>query len=175
MKSLLLNIFLLLAAMNTYSQKDTSSQSVVETPMNNWVQYLYNPIAKQKTLSYNYSNLWDFDNDGIKDSLVFMGNRGAHAYFYPQLKLTSLKEMLSYPSVLLDMPYFTIMQDSGIIIKHPAIQLVIGDFDKNSTIEMYLNFDNNMGQIPASWKKAGIRKKTVILSCNKKQIVLRDY
>ncbi len=173
MKRLIIIAIFLFAANYLLAQKDSSVY--VENPANEFVQYIYNPNIKIKTLSYNYSNRWDFDNDGKNDSLVFIGNGGAHTYFYLRLKLTSEKSTRSYPTVQLDMPYITTTNDSLIIkMKHPAIQFVIGDFDRNQTTDIYLNFDNDFSQIPLSWKNAGITKKTVVLSYKSSEFIIQE-
>jgi hypothetical protein len=144
----------------------------VKSPFNEYIQYIYNPHTRSKNLSYNYSNKWDFDNDGKNDSLVFIGNGGAHVYFYLRLKLTSETITREYPTVQLDMPYFKLQEEPG-VIKNPATQLIIGDFDKNRTTDIYLNFDNSFSRVPKTWKKAGISDKSVVISWKSNYLAVR--
>jgi hypothetical protein len=34
------------------------------------------------TQIHNYSHNWDFDKDGVKDELYFVGTNGAHLYYF---------------------------------------------------------------------------------------------
>ncbi|MCR9155324.1 MAG: hypothetical protein NXI09_14560 [Bacteroidetes bacterium] len=55
-------------------------------------------------MDYHYTDLWDFDNDGLKDEIRFISNGGAHAYYYLQIFLSSEQELYSFRSFYIDMP-----------------------------------------------------------------------
>lgn len=41
------------------------------------------------TQTYDLSNNWDFDNDGINDQLLIIGEGGAHLYYHLSIQLSS--------------------------------------------------------------------------------------
>lgn len=129
-----------------------------------YAQNIYNPETKSVNLSYNYSGKWDFDGDGKKDSLFFIGNGGAHAYFYPKLILSKDGSTRIYPTVLLDMPYFNNKVQLEKFRKNPAVQLIVDDLDKDGITDIYFNFDHSSGAIPKTWRRKGIHTKYVIVS-----------
>jgi len=49
------------------------------------LKYSYDEISQ----IHNYSHNWDFDNDGIKDELYFVGTGGAHIYYFIGVILSS--------------------------------------------------------------------------------------
>lgn len=171
MKLLSLLIFFLLFLKSAGAQQSFPDSVYAKAPQAEYIQYIYNPYTKSKNLSYNYSDIWDFDNDGKKDSLVFIGNGGAHTYFYLCVKFSNEKITRNFPGVQLDMPYLTAFKDT--IKKTPAIQFIVGDFDQNKTMDIYLNFNNDFSTIPIAWEKAGIKKKRVVLSFKNKQLAIK--
>lgn len=50
--------------------------------------YSYDNISQ----IHNYSNNWDFDKDGIKDELYFVGTGGAHLYYFLKVVLSTDKK-----------------------------------------------------------------------------------
>lgn len=50
------------------------------------LNYSYDEISQ----IHNYSNNWDFDNDGIKDQIYFVGTSGAHVYYFLRVVLSSI-------------------------------------------------------------------------------------
>ena len=129
------------------------------------------------TQCYNYSKIWDFDGDKIKDSLFFIGNGGAHLYFYPRIILSSTNKTIDFNSFWLDMPYPHLKKDS--IIKHPAIQFSVDDFTGDGTYEIYLNIAANNGYpyhpYPDEWKKLGISTTYILIDFINGLAVLKDY
>lgn len=56
---------------------------------------------------HDYSNNWDFDRDGIKDELYFIGTGGAHLYYFLQVRLSTDKQQRKFDFILSDFPYLT--------------------------------------------------------------------
>ena len=54
---------------------------------------------------HNYSHNWDFDNDGIKDELYFVGTGGAHIYYFLRMVLSSDKKVRDINFIQLDFPF----------------------------------------------------------------------
>ena len=57
--------------------------------------------------THNYSNNWDFDLDGKKDSLYFIGTGGAHLYYYLKIVLSSDNQPREFSFIETDFPVFT--------------------------------------------------------------------
>jgi hypothetical protein len=53
---------------------------------------------------HNYSHNWDFDNDGIKDELYFVGTGGAHIYYFLRVILSSDKKVRDLNFIQSDFP-----------------------------------------------------------------------
>jgi hypothetical protein len=54
---------------------------------------------------HNYSHNWDFDNDGIKDELYFVGTGGAHVYYFLRVVLSSDKKVRDLNFIQSDFPF----------------------------------------------------------------------
>lgn len=65
----------------------------------------YRYIISSQT--HDYSGNWDFDNDGINDELYFIGNRGAHLYYYLQVGLSTDKKQRKFDFITSDFPSLT--------------------------------------------------------------------
>jgi hypothetical protein len=63
--------------------------------------YSYDEISQ----IHNYSNNWDFDNDGIKDELYFVGTGGAHIYYFLRVVLSSDKKVRDINFIQSDFPF----------------------------------------------------------------------
>ncbi len=144
-------------------------------PNDEYVQYIYNSETNSKELSYNYSNKWDFDGDKRNDSLFFIGNGGAHTYFYLRIILSSDGRQRDFRSVHIDMPYFVSREELLKWGKNPGIQFIVSDFNDDGVSDIYLNFNNPFGHIPANWKNNGIKTKYVVLSFKERKEIVKDY
>ena len=165
---LLIGIFFSLQQLN--AQTDS-----VAFPYSEYTQNIFNPETKTFNLSYNYSNKWDIDGDGKFDSVYFIGNGGAHTYFYLRLKLSSEKKERDFPTVNVDMPYISSPEDLMKIPKSPAIQFVPFDLDKNKVFDIYINFNNTISHIPKSWSENGVTQKRVVLYSKNGKLKVRNY
>ena len=63
--------------------------------------YSYDEISQ----IHNYSNKWDFDNDGIKDEVYFVGTGGAHIYYFLRVVLSSDKKVRDVNFIQSDFPF----------------------------------------------------------------------
>jgi hypothetical protein len=139
---------------------------VADIPNNEYSCEMYHSESKTYNPSYNYSGKWDFDGDGTSDSLLFIGNGGAHAYYYLRIVLSADQVRRDYPTVHLDMPYpsmnVALMDDSEYTIN----QLIIFDFDRDGADDIFLNFNNDFSYIPEEWKALGLTKKKTVLYFN---------
>jgi len=91
---ILFTFFLASFTLSVFSQQTDS----IEFPSNSFEKdyhksnptliYSYDSISQ----THNYSNNWDFDKDGIKDELYFVGTGGVHLYYYLKVILSSEKK-----------------------------------------------------------------------------------
>lgn len=149
----------------TFSQNYNTRtiRELVVPPKNEYICEMYHPESETYNTSYNYSGKWDFDGDGTTDSLFFIGNGGAHAYYFLRIVLSSDQVRRDYPTVHLDMPYLSSAQTLSATKSNPMVQLVIHDFDRDGNNDIYLDFDNDFSYIPQEWKKQGLTKKRTVL------------
>jgi hypothetical protein len=151
----------------TLSYKDYNKQN------NPSVRYVYDAAAQ----THNYSGNWDFDGDGRKDKLFFIGNGGAHIYFQLKIVLSSDKVNRDFPFLLIDMPYLGNVNDlkteSGILPLLP--QFVVYDFDEDGRDEVYINIDNAFTSVPEKWVKRGVTSRYLLLDYKNRQMVIKDY
>jgi len=133
-----LAICISLWAHNLWAQEDTS---MVPLPMEEYSIYQYDSLLQTDILSYHYG-LWDFDGDGIQDSVVFTSNGGAHAYYALRLWTSDKQYWVDFPDIQIDMPYPSEMK-----VLPPADsyypQFMITDIDEDGRPEMYFNLSNS--------------------------------
>ena len=87
---------------NSKSQNYAPSNSFTEMykQSNPTLNYKYDSINH----IHDYSNNWDFDNDGLNDRLCFIGTGGAHLYFYLQVVLSTDRVVRNFPFLQSDFP-----------------------------------------------------------------------
>lgn len=175
MKSHLLIAILLLFSKFSLAQSDSLAYYYVEVPDSEHAEILYNPQIKTYSLSYNYSNKWDFDLDGQNDSLLFIGNNGVHRYYYLRIVLSSDHIVRDYPTIQLDMPYPNEKADLGANASTSVSLFSVSDFDKDGILDIYLNFGNHFSTIPNKWKKMGVTKTQVLMTFKAGDFKVRNY
>lgn len=166
MKQYLILSLLCCLAFISYSQSDS-----LRIPIPDNLVKRYHPKIKSYTASYNYSNRWDFDGDGVPDSLFLIGNGAAHVYYFPQLILSESGKMHNF---------FTVQIDRAEIIYDPEFivgvdQVAVGNFDGDKEMELYLVFANRHSTVPKKWKRQGVRGKSVLLNVKRGKIIATDY
>lgn len=170
MKRLIAMVYsLLIGTSHSFVQTDTITQPNAEN-----IKYMYNPETNTSNLSYDYSNKWDLDGDGQKDSLFFIGNGGAHTYFFLRIVLSNDHKVREFSSINIDMPFISdqnLIKESG---KKSAAQFIAADFDNNGTVDLYINFNNSFSRIPKEWKNKGVVSKYVIISFNANTLQVRN-
>ncbi len=138
------------------------------------LNYMYD----EGTQTHNYSNNWDIDGDGKPESISFIGNGGAHLYFYLQIRLSKDNIVRDFPFLVLDFPLLgSIEQLKNVAGDTPPFlpQFVVHDVDGDGDKEIYLNFDITFSSIPEEWKKKGLTSRYVLLDYKNRDIVMRDY
>lgn len=123
---------------------------------------------------HDYSGNWDFDGDNIKNSLLFIGQGGAHLFYHLKVVLSAINEVYNYQWISTDLP----LLESAEKLTSRDIDLfpkfVIADFNKDSLQDIYVNISDGHN-IPAEAKKNGISTPQVVLSFNRKREKLEVY
>lgn len=65
--------------------------------------YSYDPVSQV----HNYSDNWDFDKDGIKDEVYFVGTGGAHVYYFLKMVLSVDRKSREFNFIQSDFPLLT--------------------------------------------------------------------
>jgi len=127
----------------------------------------------------DYSGNWDFDGDGKKDSLTFIGNGGAHLYFHLRIRLSSDHKVKDYPYLNFDCPYLGTVSQLEKSFRDDSLplrpQIVIHDFDGRGIDEIYLCYDSHWSPISKKWQKLGVTSRNIILKYENKDIVIRNF
>lgn len=174
----LLSLLVILVSLVCSSQAQQLPDGSYDTPpiLNNpYVKYIYDPTTLSTNFSYDYSNQWDLDGDGNNDSLYFIGNDGAHTYFYLRIILSTDHKVRDFTTPQIDFPLPGNKEALDKCGESPALQFVVHDFNKDGTSDIYLNFDNPYESIPKSWKQKGITKKCVVMSFAKGKLKISNY
>ncbi len=172
MRKNIISILFLLIITIINAQNDTldSLPPHPELPNSKYAVYKYEPSLQTDILTYQYWNLWDFDNDGIKDCLSFTSNGGAHAYYHLKILLSSKKKWIVYPTFQVDMPFLN-TED----ITDEITQFSVYDFDNDGIDEIYLNIDNPFGTIPKKLKEEGLTSKRMLIEFENKQLIIKNF
>lgn len=130
----------------------------------------------RKKQVHNYSGNWDFDGDNIKDQLYFIGNGGAHLYFYLKIILSSNKKKHDFNFILLDRPVLVdLIKLEKENLKNFTTEFIIHDFNSDGLNDIYVNFDDTFSSIPCKWKRKGISSRHIVLNFNKGKLKIKNY
>lgn len=177
-KSLKLIGAVVLFATRIFAQSNDISQSL---PSNSYeeiyrtkypdLNYTYEVLSQ----THNYSNNWDFDGDGVKDQLFFIGNGAVHLYFHLKICLSSNKKAHIFPFLEIDNPFFDKKVELDNEGKPSMIQqFVVADFDDDKLLEVYIQL-NEKSKIPQKWKAKGLSSNRVIVDYSKGKLDLKNW
>ena len=139
----------------------------------------FSEIDNEALQVLDYSGNWDIDGDGRKDSVLFIGNGGAHLYYHLRLRLSSEKKARDYDWLELDNPVLGTISElkkgyqEGNDPHFP--QFVVHDFYRHGANEIYLCFDNKYSSIPASLRKSGLTSRHLLIKYENKHIVIKNF
>lgn len=168
MKKSILIILSVLTFTLVDAQSDSPISELEQIPNAEYAVYKYDSTLQIKILTYQYSDICDLDNDGIKDSIIFIGNGGAHTYFNLKLRTSSNKEWHEYQTLYIDMPYLNDKIDE-------MTQFAVSDFDNDGVDEIYLNIDNSFGLIPENLKTNGLTSKRLIIQFENRKLLVKNF
>ncbi|RQO30021.1 hypothetical protein DBR32_14035 [Taibaiella sp. KBW10] len=142
---------------------------------NTAVQYNYD---EQKQI-HDYTNNWDLDQDGIKDSVCFVGTGGAHLYFFLCIVLSGDKIVRNFDFLQSDFPVLSSAQkcaQQGFNPTEAEAPFAVFDFEHRGINSIFLRLDE--ASFLASQKnlsRKGIRTRYVLLSFPKGKPVFKDF
>ncbi len=136
--------------------------------------YQYDSILLMNILTYQYSDFWDMDNDGLKDSVEFISNGGAHAYYHLRIWLSSKSKWTEFPTFYIDFPHpHEIESLDELNGSYP--QFVVRDFDNDEVDELYLNLDNPFASIPQDLIEQGVTSKQILIDYNNRELIVLNF
>jgi hypothetical protein len=162
MKNLYFTVFFLMCITVLCAQTNNVAQ-----PGAGYIKYILHPETHTLNPSYDYSDKWDLDGDGKTDGIYFIGNGGAHTYYFLRIVLSTDSRTRDFRFIQLDMPYINNGNLPAVPGKHGTPQFITGDFDKDGVTDIFLNFDNSFSTLPKKWKRKGIKTKCVMMSFNR--------
>ena len=121
---------------------------------------------------HNYSNNWDFDNDGINDELYFVGTGGAHLYFFLRLILSSDKVVRDFPYLISDYPILP----SGENFNPKEDYFAVLDIKKNNNKAIFIRLDAPSFFISTDiLKRKRVKTNLIVLTLKNGKAVLKDF
>ena len=161
----ILTILLTVLTLTAFSQQTASIDSISNSFENKYRKsnptliYSYNSTSK----IHNYSNNWDFDNDGIKDELYFIGTGGAHLYYYLKIILSSDKKSREFTFAESDFPILTATDTLN--FKQKQYGFIVTTFSKNLTPSIIVRLDDQSYYANKNeFIKKGIKTENIIIS-----------
>jgi len=113
--------------------------------------------------THNYSNNWDFDNDGIKDKMYFVGTGGAHLYYFLKVVLSSDEKSREFDFAESDIPILTATDTLN--FDQTPTGFVVTDFGKNLTPSIIVRLDDQSYYANKDvLTKNGINTKNIVIS-----------
>jgi len=182
MKNIFFYLFTCFFPLNIIAQTDENPK-MTDTVSNSYKSQ-YQREAPQIRYSYeegkqihNYSGNWDFDGDGKADSLLFVGNGAAHLYYHLRIILSSDSKARDFTYLSIDMP---ILQPIDSLIRRNNesmyfTKFVVYDFNKDGKVDIYINIHSYGAVVPKELRKTGITSNQVVISYEKKRLVISEY
>ncbi|MGV3611365.1 MAG: hypothetical protein ACO1N0_10475 [Fluviicola sp.] len=119
----------------------------------------------EKKQTHNYSYNWDFDGDGKKDELLFVGNKGAHLQYHLRVGLSSEGEgiICILPTVESDFPFLPSERELSKKGFDPIKShefFAVGDFNKDSLMDIFLKIEKS----PYATPKDSVERKNQVVN-----------
>lgn len=165
-----------LISCNSNQDKNSSNNDTQEIPMDENAAYIYNPHLEDSILVYTYTNpKWDLDGDKKVDSIQFVGNGGAHQYYYLRIKLSSKTKWNHFHSLSIDFPE---PLDINLIdpenLSYESYRCDIFDFDNDGLNEIRIQLDDKT-EMPDRSEKNGLHTKELWVDYENNQLNVKDY
>lgn len=161
---ILFTFFLTILTLTVFSQQTDTLDIPSNSFENNYRQS--NPTLKYSydnmSQIHNYSNNWDFDKDGIKDEVYFVGTGGAHLYYFLKVVLSTDKKPREFDFIQSDFPFLT-ATDTLDFDKTP-VGFVVTNFGRTLTPTIIVRLDEQTFHDNKELKRKKIKTKNIIVS-----------
>jgi len=161
---ILFTFFLTLLTLTVFSQQADTLDIHSNSFENNYrksnptLKYSYDNISQ----THNYSNNWDFDKDGIKDELYFVGAGGAHLYYFLKVVLSTDKKSREFDFIQSDSPFLT--TTDTLSFDETPYGFVVTNLGKNLTPTIIVRLDEQTFYGNKQLKKRKIKTKNILIS-----------
>lgn len=126
------------------------------------LKYNYDDISQ----THNYSGNWDFDSDGIKDEMYFIGSGGAHLYYYLKMVLSNDKTPREFKFAETDFPVLTASGTSD--FSKSAAGFAVTTIGKNTSPSVILRLDDQSYETNRPLlTKLNIKRKIIVIRFEK--------
>jgi len=157
------------------SQTDNMSNSFEETykKTNPTINYFYD----ENEQIHNYSNNWDFDNDGINDDVYFVGTGGAHLYYFLRVILSSDQIVRDFPYLISDFPILPSNEESTQSNFNPQKTFfTIFDIDEKNNNAIFIRLDDISFLVSKKiLKSKKIKTNLIVLTFKNGKTILKDF
>ena len=176
-KKVLLSMFLSFNLSAFMAQSQVVSNSYLEQyqKTNPSLHYSY----ENEKQTHNYSNNWDFDGDNINDEVYFIGNGGAHLYYFLRIVLSSDKIFRNFNFLQLDLPVLPTEVELLLRDYNPetsAANFAVFDDGQDKTSDLFVRLDEKTFQLCETiLRKNGIKTRFVLVSIRNGAPIFRDF
>jgi hypothetical protein len=139
----------------------SNSFEIIYSKSNPTLKYSYYNASQ----THDYSNNWDFDNDGINDKVYFIGTGGAHLYYFLKVVLSKDEKPREFSFIQSDFPLL-VATDTLNFDKTP-LGFVVTAFGKNLTPTIIVRLDKQTFHDNKELKKRKIKTTNVLVSFEK--------
>ena len=175
MKRTIIISLVFLRAFLVMSQTDNIPNSFEETyrKTNPTINYFYD----ENKQIHNYSNNWDFDNDGINDEVCFIGTGGAHLYYFLRVILSSDQIVRDFPYLESDFPILPFGEELTKSDFNPQKTcFAVLDVDKNNSNAIFIRLDDISFFVSKKiLKRQGVKTNLIVLTFKNGKAILNDF
>jgi hypothetical protein len=160
-----------------WSQSDIPSNSFEASykKTNPKIIYKYDSLRQ----IHNYSNNWDFDNDGKLDQVYFVGTGGAHLYYFLRVILSSDNLVRDFSFIQSDFPILPSgdeLSKADFNPKNGWTQFAVLDFGKDKGKDIFIKLDNSTFDTEKKvLNKKGIKTSLVIITFKNGKSIFKDF
>lgn len=155
----------LLSVKSYFAQSDSISNSFAAIYQKSNPSLNYSYDAERQI--HNYSNNWDFDLDGIKDELYFIGTGGAHLYFYLSVVLSSAREQHHFNFLITDYPFLPpddMLNNVELIPKDYLINFAVFEIEGSDKKHILINLDQQSYAVNSrKFKQLGLNTTQILV------------
>lgn len=126
--------------------------------------------------THDYSGNWDFDGDGLLDSLSFVGDDAVHTNYHLKIVLSHDHIARNFEYLLSDFPFLA--DNSTLSISDTMVAengfFWVGDFNSDGKMDIYLYIRTRFGgEIPEELKAMGINTQNVCIYYLENELVIK--